>query len=84
MEVLAADITGLFWMKVSKDRGCQLGIRRAEGPTVNYLGFREKVHFEQLGAFLECRVALKQPVPQEINSSIVIDVPPFTMKHYCC
>lgn len=41
MGFACTDIVGLYWTKVS--RGCQLGIRRAEGATVNFLGFREKV-----------------------------------------
>lgn len=36
------EITELVWTRLGS-RGCQLGIRRAEGPTVNFLGFKDKV-----------------------------------------
>lgn len=40
IEVKRDEIDGLYWTKVS--RGCQLGVRRKEGHTVNFLGFRDK------------------------------------------
>jgi hypothetical protein len=36
-----AEVTGLFWTKLAS--GCQLGVRRGEGSTVNFLGFKDKV-----------------------------------------
>jgi hypothetical protein len=36
------------WTRLGS-RGCQLGIRRAEGPTVNFLGFKDKVGGRGLG-----------------------------------
>jgi len=30
------------WTRLGS-RGCQLGVRRAEGPTINFLGFKDKV-----------------------------------------
>lgn len=39
--VLCAEVESLFWMKIV--RGCQLSVRRKEGSSVNFLGFREKV-----------------------------------------
>lgn len=35
------EIEALSWTKVP--RGCQLSVRRKGGPTVNFLGFRDKV-----------------------------------------
>jgi hypothetical protein len=40
--LLPAEITELVWTRLGA-RGCQLGIRRSEGPTVNFLGFKDKV-----------------------------------------
>lgn len=37
-----AEITELVWTRLGS-RGCQLGIRRSEGPTINFLGFKDKV-----------------------------------------
>jgi hypothetical protein len=31
------------WTKLGMPRGCLLGVRRADGPTINFLGFKEKV-----------------------------------------
>jgi hypothetical protein len=36
------DVTGLHWMKIG-GRGCQLGVTRKEGATINFVGFRDKV-----------------------------------------
>jgi structure-specific recognition protein 1 len=36
-----ADMEGLYWTKNS--RVCQLGVRVKDGPTTNFLGFRDKV-----------------------------------------
>ncbi len=38
---VSADVSELAWTKTSK--GCQLSVRPNEGPTVNFLGFRDKV-----------------------------------------
>mmetsp|Transcript_4974 Transcript_4974/g.10722 ORF Transcript_4974/g.10722 Transcript_4974/m.10722 type:complete len:694 (-) Transcript_4974:634-2715(-) len=40
LEIKKDDLTGLIWTKNS--RGCQLGVHTKEGPTTNFLGFREK------------------------------------------
>lgn len=40
--VFAAEVTGLVWTLVGK-RGGQLGVRRANGPTVNFMGFKPAV-----------------------------------------
>ncbi|KAF8070915.1 TPS5 [Scenedesmus sp. PABB004] len=55
VDVKKEDITGLVWTRLGAVRGCQLGVRRGEGPTVNFLGFKEKDH-DALAAF--CRDAL--------------------------
>ena len=36
-----ADIDNFIWTKVS--RGCQLGVKRKSGATVNFTGFRDQV-----------------------------------------
>lgn len=41
VDVKKDEITELVWTRLGS-RGCQLGIRRAEGPTVNFLGFKDK------------------------------------------
>ena len=38
-----ADISGLVWTRLGQPRGCLLGVRRADGPTINFLGFKDKV-----------------------------------------
>ena len=38
---LTADIENFVWTKVS--RGCQLGVKRKSGATVNFTGFRDQV-----------------------------------------
>lgn len=48
VEVKRDEIDGLYWTKVT--RGCQLGVRRKEGHTINFLGFREK-DFEAIQDF---------------------------------
>jgi hypothetical protein len=35
------------WTKLGMPRGCLLGVRRADGPTINFLGFKEKVRAVQ-------------------------------------
>lgn len=39
--ISVSDMDGLYWTKTS--RSCQLGVRVKDGPTTNFLGFREKV-----------------------------------------
>lgn len=63
VEVRANDIESLHWTRVHK--GCQLGIRRREGTTVNFLGFREK-DYEQLGRF--CQEAFGQKLKEQSMS----------------
>lgn len=41
--ILPADISGLVWTRLGQPRGCLLGVRRADGPTINFLGFKDKV-----------------------------------------
>lgn len=36
------EIAQLVWTRLGS-RGCQLGVRRSEGPTINFLGFKDKV-----------------------------------------
>ena len=36
----SADIDRIIWTKVS--RGCQLGVKRKDGSTTNFIGFRDK------------------------------------------
>eukprot|EP00879_Flechtneria_rotunda_P026994 GHRR01028848.1.p1 GENE.GHRR01028848.1~~GHRR01028848.1.p1 ORF type:complete len:661 (+),score=230.98 GHRR01028848.1:215-2197(+) len=43
IEVKKDDITNLVWTKLGS-RGYQLGVQRTDGPTVNFLGFKEKDH----------------------------------------
>lgn len=45
---VCADISGLAWTRLGA-RGCQLGVRRSDGPTTNFLGFKDKVGSQQTG-----------------------------------
>ena len=38
--MISADVEGLFWTKGS--RSCQLGVRVKDGPTTNFIGFRNQ------------------------------------------
>ena len=47
-----ADIDRIIWTKVS--RGCQLGVKRKDGSTTNFIGFRDKARCDCL-LLLACR-----------------------------
>ncbi|GBF95966.1 FACT complex subunit [Raphidocelis subcapitata] len=49
VDVKKDDVTGLHWTKIG-GRGCQLGVTRREGATVNFVGFRDK-DYESLSEF---------------------------------
>ncbi|KAI8462425.1 MAG: structure-specific recognition protein-domain-containing protein [Monoraphidium minutum] len=51
VDVKKDDVTGLLWTKIG-GRGCQLGVTRKEGATVNFVGFRDK-DFEGLAEFFQ-------------------------------
>ncbi|WIA31627.1 hypothetical protein OEZ86_002510 [Tetradesmus obliquus] len=64
VDVRKEDISGLVWTRLGQPRGCLLGVRRADGPTINFLGFKDK-DLDALSAL--CKDSLKQAIkPQEL------------------
>eukprot|EP00891_Asterochloris_glomerata_P007691 jgi/Astpho2/7691/Aster-02572 len=61
VDIKAGDIDRIIWTKVS--RGCQLGVKRKDGSTTNFIGFRDKARFDCLLLLACSRCELRPLLP---------------------